>query len=107
MNNGFKNIFKKKFKIKIFLYVTVSPSACNNEFRATNIINAMEPANTTLVYSRLNASTASSEPINEKRLGANIRPIEVIIMDTAIPYINVCDVHVVGGSCIFYCVKWQ
>ena len=57
INNGFKNIFKKKFKINIFLYVTVSPSACSKEFNATKIINAIEPLNTTFVYSRLSERT--------------------------------------------------
>ena len=37
INSGFNIIFKKKFKIKIFLYVTVSPSACNNEFKDTRL----------------------------------------------------------------------
>ena len=74
----------------MFLYVTVSPSACSNEFKATKIINAIEPLNTTFVYSRLKESTKSSDPINAKRFGAKIRPIEVIITDTTNPYIIVC-----------------
>jgi len=32
INNGFKNIFKIKLKIRTFLNVFVSPSACNKEF---------------------------------------------------------------------------
>ena len=49
MNNGFKNIFKKKLNIRTFLKVFVSPSACNNELRATTEIKIMEPENITLV----------------------------------------------------------
>tara|TARA_Y100000741_G_C17899596_1_gene414665 strand:+ start:101 stop:403 length:303 start_codon:yes stop_codon:yes gene_type:complete len=44
----------------------------------------------TLVYSRLNERTTSSDPINENRFGAKKRPIKVIIIDTTIPYIIVC-----------------
>ena len=65
----------------MFLYVTVSPSACNNEFKATKIIKATDPLNTTLVYSRLNESTSFSDPINENRSGAKKRPIKVINKD--------------------------
>ena len=45
----FKNIFKKKLNIRTFLKVFVSPSACNNELRATTEIKIMEPENITLV----------------------------------------------------------
>ena len=69
----------------------VSQSAWSNEFKATKIINAIEPLNTTFVYSRLKVSTRSSDPINAKRFGAKVRPIKVIITDTTIPYIIVCE----------------
>ena len=36
--------------IKTFLYVLVSPSACNNELTATTIINNIDPENIMFVY---------------------------------------------------------
>ena len=40
---GFKNIFKRKDIISAFLYVLVSPSACNKEFIATTIMKRKDP----------------------------------------------------------------
>ncbi len=37
INKGFNNIFKRKLKIRTFLYVLVSPSACRSEFKAITL----------------------------------------------------------------------
>ena len=43
-------MFKIKLKIKTFLKVFVSPSACKREFNATTLIKTTEPEKITLVY---------------------------------------------------------
>ena len=50
INNGFKNIFKTKLKIRTFLKVYGSPSACNSELRATTLIKTIDPEKITSVY---------------------------------------------------------
>ena len=50
-------------KIKTFLYVFVSPSACNKEFKATTKINKKDPEKIIFVYSRPKFVTISVEPI--------------------------------------------
>ena len=40
---GFNMILRKKDNINTFLYVLVSPSACNNEFKDTTKINITDP----------------------------------------------------------------
>ena len=47
---GFKMILIRNDNIKTFLYVLVSPSACNNELTATTIINNIDPENIIFVY---------------------------------------------------------
>ena len=48
---GFKIIFRQKENMRTFLYVTVSPSACKKEFKATTNINNTVPKKITLIYS--------------------------------------------------------
>ena len=50
INIGFKIIFKKKDKIKAFLYVLVSPSAWSSELKETTKINKTENAKIVFVY---------------------------------------------------------
>ena len=52
INNGFKNIFKTKLKMRTFLNVFVSPSACNSELSATTEIKTIDPEKITSVYWR-------------------------------------------------------
>ena len=85
MNNGFKNIFKKKLNIRTFLKVFVSPSACNNELRATTEIKIMEPENITLVQFKPKFMTSKLDPIKEKMFEAKTNPITVTIIDKKIP----------------------
>ena len=43
INIGFNKMFKKKDNMRAFLYVTVSPSARKNEFKATTSIKRIVP----------------------------------------------------------------
>ena len=85
INNGFKNIFKKKLNIITFLNVFVSPSACNRELRATTEIKIIEPENITLVYFNPKFMTSKVEPIKEKIFDAKNKPIKETIIDRRIP----------------------
>ena len=66
INNGFKNILRRKLKIRTFLNVLVSPSACNKELRATTDINTIDPEKITFVYWRPKLTTSLLEPIIKK-----------------------------------------
>ena len=63
INNGFKKMFKIKLKIKTFLKVFVSPSACKREFNATTLIKTTEPEKITLVYWRPKLITSLLDPL--------------------------------------------
>ena len=101
MNNGFNAIFKKKLKISIFLNVIVSPSACNNEFKATTKIKNIDPENITSVYFNPKFITLLDEPINEKISGAKNKPIKVTKIDKIIPYTIVCPKYLSTFSLFF------
>ena len=66
INNGFKKMFKIKLKIKTFLKVFVSPSACKREFKATTLMKIIDPEKITLVYSRPKLITSLVDPIIAK-----------------------------------------
>ena len=75
---NFDSIFKKKDIIRAFLYVLVSPSACNKEFIATTIIKRKDPQKIILVQSKPKFITSSVEPIILKTSSDKLRPISVI-----------------------------
>ena len=50
IRRGFNIILSIKDKIKTFLYVFVSPSACSKEFKATTSIKMTEPEKIISVY---------------------------------------------------------
>ena len=72
---GFSKIFKKKLKMRRFLYVFVSPSACNKEFKHTTRINITEPENITSVYSKPNDCTSLEVTIILKISSAYVNPM--------------------------------
>ena len=66
--------------MRTFLYVTVSPSACKKEFKATTNINNTVPKKIILIYSTPSIVTSSDEFINKNTFSAKVKPK----IDTAI-----------------------
>ena len=75
----------KNDNIKTFLYVLVSPSACNKELIATTTINNIDPENIIFVYWRPRFVTYSEEPINSNISPEKLSPIKVIIIEINTP----------------------
>ena len=54
--------------------MTVSPSACKNEFNATTNINKIVPKKITLIYLRPRPVTSFEEFINKNTFSPKVKP---------------------------------